>query len=100
MFNKEQCENDSRRRDGRIGKMRAKFIMFDEDIRKEKRVEEQLCKSCYYVFNEGWAGQAFTEAECEDCGQTMIFATTNIDHFCLDCARKNNVCKHCGCKMD
>lgn len=96
MFDKQYSDNTTHFRDNSINKLKKKISQYDDDPMKETRVEKQLCKSCFYVYNDGWAGQAFTDKNCEDCGKEMIFSTTNTDSFCIECAKKNNVCKHCG----
>lgn len=99
-FDKEHSKFWSNYRDNNITKMRNKLSLYDNDPEQTKRLNENLCKSCYYVHNDGWGGQAITTKKCEDCGKEMTFASTNVDNFCNVCALKNNVCKHCGGKMD
>lgn len=95
-FDKTHSDNMTYYRNNQIRKLKSKLVLYDDDPNKEERLEKHLCKSCFYVYNDGWAGQAFTDKNCEDCGKEMIFSTTNTDSFCIECAKKNNVCKHCG----
>lgn len=100
MFDKTHSDNMTYYRNSNIKKLKSKLVLFDNDPNKEERLEKHLCKSCFYVYNDGWGGQAMTSKNCEDCGKEMWFGSTNTDDFCDDCAVKNNVCKHCGAKMD
>lgn len=79
---------------------REELELYDNDPKKDARKQEQLCKYCYYVSRHGFAGQAFTDALCIDCGKQMTFTTTSTDRLCPDCAKKHNLCKHCGGYMD
>lgn len=99
-FDKTHSENMTYIRNNRVRKLKSKIVLFDDDPNIEERQEQQLCKSCFYIYNDGWAGQAITTKNCEDCGKEMTFGSTNTDDFCTDCAIKNNVCKHCGGTMD
>ena len=76
------------------------LAMYDNDTEKDHRRSEQLCRYCYYTGKNAFAGQAFTDAICIDCGKHMLFPTTSTDQLCPDCAKKRNLCKHCGAKMD
>lgn len=100
MFNKEKAESIKRQHDKYIEKTYGKLEIYDNDQYREKRIEKQLCKYCFYMTGDGWAGQAFTSVKCECCGKDMSFATTDTDDFCIDCAKKFEVCKHCGQIMD
>lgn len=99
-FDKEHSKFWTSYRNNNIAKMKVKIELYDEDPDKTKRLNENLCKSCYYVNNGGWGGQAITVKNCEDCGKEMTFASTNTDCFCNACALRNNICKHCGGEMD
>lgn len=99
-FDEKTCEDRTYFRKRRMQDMKSKVVLYDDDPNKEERLEKHLCKSCFYVYNSGWAGQAFTTVKCEDCDKEMTFGSTDTDNFCDDCAIKNNVCKHCGAEMD
>lgn len=83
----------------RIEEMREKLIDYDNDKSYKDRINEQECKVCTYI-NDGFAGQAFTDSHCGICGKKMTFPTTDTDKICIDCAKENNLCKHCGGRMD
>ena len=69
-----------------------------KDPKRNWRSEIQECKLCAYSSQFG--GQAITMSHCLECGREMIFPSTNVDVYCIDCARKLNKCKHCGNQMD
>lgn len=64
------------------------------DPKKNERLEKQECQYCFYSMRGG--GQAFTASKCEECEKEMLFSSTNMDKYCLECAKKNDICKHCG----
>ena len=68
------------------------------DPKKSWRSEVQLCKLCSY--SDWFGGQVITTTYCAECGKEMTFPSTNVDMYCIDCARKLNACKHCGKPMD
>jgi hypothetical protein len=67
---------------------------FTRDPEREKRVEDCLCKSCFYVSRVG--GAAITQEPCMCCGEMQTYGSTNTDALCLSCARETGLCKHCG----
>ena len=69
-----------------------------KDPKKSWRSEVQLCKLCSY--SDWFGGQMITTTHCAECGKEMTFSSTNVDMYCIDCARKLNTCKHCGRPMD
>jgi hypothetical protein len=83
-----------------IQHMRNKLAAFDTDPKLEERKSKQLCKHCFFVNNNRIAGQSFTNHNCGLCRKVMTFSTTDTDKFCLECAKKLSVCKHCGAKID
>ena len=84
-----------------VEEQRAAIRAYDEDKSRKYRLEEGLCKYCYYIMKGGtFAGQMITHANCHECGKEMVFPTTMTDVLCLECAKKLNLCKHCGATMD
>ena len=84
-----------------VEEQRAAIRAYDEDRSRKYRLEEGLCKYCYYIMRGGtFAGQMITHTNCHECGKEMVFPTTMTDSLCLECAKKLNLCKHCGATMD
>lgn len=83
-----------------VNKMKNKIKNYDEDSKIIKRKEKCECKYCTYINNDRIAGQAFTSSNCKGCNKKLDFPSTDTDEYCLDCAKKINVCKHCGSEMD
>ena len=100
MFDKSKAENKKKLHDRFVEKEYGKLGGYSDDSQKDIRKEKQLCKYCFYIMIDGWSGQAFTNCNCENCEKEMTFATTDTDNFCIECAKKLNVCKHCGQIMD
>ncbi len=69
-----------------------------KDPSKEWRDKIQECRNCYY--SGYWGGQAITTSTCRICGKEMVFSSTAVDQYCIDCAKKYGICKHCGVRMD
>ena len=84
-----------------VEEQRAAIAAYDKDNSRKHRLEEGLCKYCYYIMKGGtFAGQMITHANCRECRKEMVFPTTMTDALCLECAKKLNLCKHCGATMD
>lgn len=84
-----------------VEERRAAIKAYDEDKSRKYRLEEGLCKYCYYIMKgHTFAGQMITHTNCHECGKEMVFPTTMTDALCLECAKKLNLCKHCGATMD
>lgn len=69
-----------------------------KDPEKDKRLLKCNCLSCYYSSRIG--GAAMTTTNCSLCGTSMNFGSTCIDKVCLDCAKKFDICAHCGADID
>ena len=76
---------------------RADAVRSDSD--REARLLRCRCKSCFYL-RSGLAGQAFTHQECALCRRNQTYSSTNTDVLCLECAKGNSLCKHCGGDLD
>lgn len=80
-------------------KLKIRCENFKNDINKEKRLSEQLCRKCFYIYdNLGFS--AMTKSNCKNCNQEMLFGSSLVDDLCKDCARKLNLCKHCNNPID
>lgn len=69
--------------------------LYAEDPEKKTREKEHLCKVCYYDSSRV-GGSAITTTECAMCTIKMVFSNTCVDVLCDDCAKKAQLCKHCG----
>lgn len=70
-----------------------------EDPKKEERLGAGLCVVCFYG-GPFIGGRAMTQKECECCSTNMVFSSTTKDRFCLPCAKKYDLCKHCSCEVN
>lgn len=86
--------------DKHVAKIKRKIFEYNEDGAKKIRRNLHICKYCYYINTGRIAGQAFSSATCKECGKEMIFPTTDTNEYCPECAKKLNVCEHCGSEMD
>ena len=76
-----------------------KALRFLADPDKVKRLEEVTCKRCYYIWTGRISGQAFTDVPCGICEMTVTYANTDTNKLCNDCAKKNELCAHCGADL-
>jgi hypothetical protein len=77
---------------------KAELLKSDQD--QEQRIGKSLCICCYYVNNARIAGCAITDRQCGLCETVMRFSSTATDVTCLDCAKRNDICKQCGADID
>lgn len=73
-----------------------KAVVFDEQ--HNERLKSQECQVCYYGSRVG--GASITTTYCGICGKEMQFGNTCVDVLCEDCAKKYDLCKHCGGDMN
>lgn len=64
------------------------------DNLKIERLKRHECRACFYTSRFG--GAAVTIRSCMSCGKDEEYGSTATDVLCLDCAKKHNLCKHCG----
>ena len=72
-------------------KLADEFI--NDPLRKD-RLNAQECKPCFY--ESRLAGNSATATKCACCEKKMYFGSTDVDILCIDCAKKLDLCKHCG----
>lgn len=68
-----------------------------KDVDREVRLEQHLCKSCYYFSR--MSGQAFTRRPCGICNEVQTYSNTDTHDLCKPCAVENKLCKRCSAKM-
>ena len=73
---------------------------YRKDTNRDKRLEKQLCLTCYYLRAGIVAGQAFTEYTCRICGEKQMHPNTNTPKICKPCAVENDLCVKCGGGVD
>ena len=79
--------------------IRKNLSNYDNDTKQTKRIKLQQCKYCYYMSNK-ISLQAFTTFTCKNCNDEIIHHNSNVDKFCMDCAKELNICCYCGAEMD
>ena len=87
---------ESARHNRHINKMKTQLESYSLDVCKELRKSECKCKYCYYIETGVISMSVMTKSNCASCGKSMMFASSNVDVLCEDCAKKFNLCKHCG----
>ena len=71
-----------------------------DDVSHDRRLEEQLCRLCFYLQRERIAMQAFCTKPCASCGEDQRYANSNTDLLCHACAVERGLCKKCGARMN
>jgi hypothetical protein len=70
----------------------------EADAEKQRRLKALECKACFYFSRIG--GAAITEQPCAACAKPQVYANTNTDILCRECASEHKLCKHCGGDID
>jgi hypothetical protein len=70
------------------------------DTNKKNRLNDCLCKSCFYISHMRVGGAAITNRPCGICESDMRFSSTATDVVCKPCASENNLCKQCGSHIE
>lgn len=83
----------------RINGMRELLEKFDADPEKSERIEQVLCKCCYYSKSQ-IGGQAFSSRQCASCDWIINASSTCVDVLCVDCAERRGLCKRCGADIN
>lgn len=72
-----------------------------DDAERHHRWDVSECVYCYGPYGADRQGSTCTvRMECGLCDKIVAFATSNFDLLCVECARKNGLCKHCGGDVD
>lgn len=77
----------------------ARIELMDNDLDREKRHAESECHYCYVPYGAGRQGNS-SGSLCGLCGGRTSSPSPCADVLCLDCAKANNLCKHCGGDVD
>ena len=77
---------------------RAKTVVENliADPDQDKRLAAGICSPCYYLMSGSVAGRAITIRPCGLCEKDQTYSSTQTDALCLDCAKRNSLCRHCG----
>jgi len=79
-----------------VDSQRARLAAYDSDKDRDRRRVSNLCAACYYFRIGGVGGRAMTDRDCECCGSTVTYTSTNTMRFCSVCADALHVCRLCG----
>jgi hypothetical protein len=72
----------------------------ESDANRDRRLQKQECKCCFYVFASRVGGAAITGQDCALCHESQTYASTNTNVVCMTCAKENSLCTHCGGDLD
>lgn len=65
------------------------------DLDREKRLERQECRWCYYAHPSRLGGAAITHKPCDTCNEVMTFSNTCTDRICKPCGERLGLCVRC-----
>ena len=63
---------------------------------KEGKKNRMECRQCKIEGKGLIGGQAFTQYECQKCGQLAYHHNTNVPKFCSSCSETELICQRCG----
>jgi DNA-directed RNA polymerase subunit RPC12/RpoP len=72
---------------------------YKKDGSRVKRLKRRECPYCFH-FRTGFAGQAFTDWKCRNCGAEDQHANTAVPILCNDCSKNLNACVRCMADLD
>lgn len=98
-WNKDDMDFRTRMSTSRVKDVKRFIEEYESDLKKEERLEKQVCRFCTYKKGE-LSMSAFTDTNCSKCQIDMLFPSSSIDKLCERCARMLEACKHCGGHMD
>ena len=79
--------------------VRESLAAFDSDSKATERRQERECKACFYLRSR-FAGQAFTDYKCKNCGAEGNHHNTSVPKLCDACADSLRLCRYCGAKRE
>lgn len=82
-----------------IKRLRERLATFDADAEKTERIEQVLCKCCYYSTSQ-IGGQSMSSRQCASCDLIINAPHTCVDVLCVDCAERRGLCKRCGADIN
>jgi hypothetical protein len=69
---------------------------FQIDKDKQQRLEETICRTCFYFRRSRIGGAAITRWCCGVCGRTQTAPSTATDKVCRPCGQEHLLCVQCG----
>jgi len=94
-------ERNTRNQKYWIEEMTSRMRMINEDKEKKQRLEISECVLCYQPYGSGrQGGAACTSINCALCDEVITCGNTSIDILCLECAKHEKLCKHCGADVE
>lgn len=97
-LNEEKIKEETRFSEMYYQELKRNLKDYEEDNHQKQRMRSLECKSCFYLKN-GFAGQAFTEFECRNCGDKEYYPNTAVPRYCRKCAEKHQSCVRCAAKL-
>lgn len=91
--------NSEIRNKRRVERMTEDMNNISTDPRKQERLADGKCIDCFYL-DDGIGFSAMTRKNCECCDKEMMFGSSYVDAFCLDCSNKKSLCRHCLARIE
>jgi len=83
-----------------VNDLRNKLQAVEIDPRKEQRLAQHECRTCFYLRGERLAMQAFWDWTCNLCGVEGTYSCSAHPKLCTKCATDNSLCRECTGDMD
>lgn len=84
---------------GRLDELQQFVYRAQHDPAKKARLEKQECVACFYSGSR-IGGATVTTRQCGLCDESLLSGNTNVDVLCVGCARRAQLCRHCGADID
>ena len=78
---------------------KERIIRYEEDVEKESRKNNKLCKCCYYI-KDAYGFSAMTTSYCGICKESILNGSSCTNRVCDKCAESHKLCSRCGGKME
>ncbi len=83
-----------------IDNTRKTLENYDNDTRKESRLDAKLCKCCYYI--KSWIGTCdIKTSQCDNCGCDVVNSSGSLLYkLCERCGIELGLCSFCSGDMN
>lgn len=73
---------------------------YQKDEQKDQRVNQSLCKYCFYLQQPSLAMQSFWEWNCGVCDKPSMASSSATPLVCKECSQEHHLCQECGSNLD
>lgn len=93
--NLERVEHATYEANAHARTVKKRLESFEKDSDAAARMREHECRTCWYLYGATIAMQAFTQRDCDICGEEQTYSSSDTRPICLACAVRNKLCRAC-----